>query len=127
MVTSFFYGLQVWLYIDVPMTYKTVYSFTTAEAGLAFAGMGVGMFTGLIIFGFFTDVIVKRLARNGESLPEHRLPLLNGAAILVVVGLIIYNMAARPEMSYLLPLVGNFLIGSGLFAITVSHHSDPVL
>ncbi|TIC96821.1 putative transporter [Colletotrichum higginsianum] len=119
-VTSFFYGLQVWLYIDVPMTYKAVYSFTTTQAGLAFAGMGAGMFAGLIIFGFLTDVIAKRLARNGERLPEHRLPLLSGAAILVVIGLIIYNAAARPEVSYLLPLVGNFLIGSGLFAITMA-------
>ncbi|KXH62260.1 hypothetical protein CSAL01_10748 [Colletotrichum salicis] len=39
LVTSFFYGLQVWLYIDVPMTYKAVYYFNTVEAGLAFAGM----------------------------------------------------------------------------------------
>ncbi|TQN65519.1 Efflux pump rdc3, partial [Colletotrichum shisoi] len=39
-VMSFFYGLQVWLYIDIPMTYKAVYSFTTTQAGLAFAGMG---------------------------------------------------------------------------------------
>lgn len=122
LVTSFFYGLQVWLYIDVPMTYKAVYSFNTAEAGLAFAGMGVGMFTGLLIFGFLTDVVVKRLARDGERLPEHRLPLLNLAAILVVVGLIIYNLAARPGVSYLVPLLGNYLIGSGLFAITVSSH-----
>ncbi|KAK1639371.1 major facilitator superfamily domain-containing protein, partial [Colletotrichum phormii] len=99
LVTSFFYGLQVWLYIDVPMTYKAVYYFNTAEAGLAFAGMGVGMFTGLLIFGFLTDIVVKRLARNGERLPEHRLPLLNLAAILVVVGLIIYNVAARPGVS----------------------------
>lgn len=120
MVTSFFYGLQVWLYIDVPMTYKAVYNFSTAEAGLAFAGMGVGMFTGLLIFGFLTDVVVKRMARNGERLPEHRLPLLNGAAILVVIGLIIYNMAARPGVSYVLPLLGNYVVGSGLFAITVS-------
>ncbi|KAK7437786.1 SPX domain-containing protein [Colletotrichum acutatum] len=120
LVTSFFYGLQVWLYIDVPMTYKAVYSFNTAEAGLAFAGMGVGMFTGLLIFGFLTDVVVKRLARGGERLPEHRLPLLNLAAILVVVGLIIYNLAARPGVSYLVPLLGNYLIGSGLFAITMT-------
>ncbi|KAK1506071.1 hypothetical protein CTAM01_03406 [Colletotrichum tamarilloi] len=120
LVTSFFYGLQVWLYIDVPMTYKAVYSFNTAEAGLAFAGMGVGMFTGLLIFGFLTDVVVKRLARGGERLPEHRLPLLNLASILVVVGLIIYNLAARPGVSYLVPLLGNYLIGSGLFAITMT-------
>ncbi|KAJ0297191.1 hypothetical protein COL516b_010932 [Colletotrichum fioriniae] len=122
LVTSFFYGLQVWLYIDVPMTYKAVYSFNTAEAGLAFAGMGVGMFTGLLIFGFLTDVVVRRLARDGERLPEHRLPLLNLAAILVVVGLIIYNMAARPGVSYLVPLLGNYLIGSGLFAITAESY-----
>ncbi|KXH29802.1 SPX domain-containing protein [Colletotrichum simmondsii] len=120
LVTSFFYGLQVWLYIDVPMTYKAVYTFNTAEAGLAFAGMGVGMFTGLLIFGFLTDVVVKKLARGGERLPEHRLPLLNLAAILVVVGLIIYNLAARPGVSYLVPLLGNYLIGSGLFAITMT-------
>ncbi|KAJ0168346.1 putative transporter C3B8.04c [Colletotrichum tanaceti] len=105
-VTSFFYGLQVWLYIDVPMTYKAVYSFTTTQSGLAFAGMGAGMFTGLILFGFLADIIAKRLARNGERLPKHRLPLLSGAAMLVVIGLIIYNAAARPEVSYLLPLVG---------------------
>lgn len=120
LVSSFFYGLQVWLYIDVPMTYKAVYGFNTAEAGLAFAGMGIGMFTGLLIFGFLSDVVVKRLARNGEKLPEHRLPLLSGAAILVVAGLIVYNVAARPGVSYLAPLLGDYIIGSGLFAITVS-------
>ncbi|KAI8305171.1 putative transporter [Colletotrichum sp. SAR11_240] len=120
MVTSFFYGLQVWLYIDVPMTYKTVYEFNTAEAGLAFAGMGVGMFTGLLIFGFLSDVVVSRLARGGDRLPEHRLPLLSAAALLVVAGMIIFNMTARPGVSYLVPLLGDYIIGSGLFAITMT-------
>ncbi|KAF6809027.1 MFS multidrug transporter [Colletotrichum sojae] len=120
LVSSFFYGLQVWLYIDVPTTYKAVYGFNTAEAGLAFAGMGVGMFTGLLIFGFLSDVVVKRLARNGEKLPEHRLPLLSGSALLVVAGLVVYNVAARPGVSYLLPLLGDYIIGSGLFAITMT-------
>ncbi|KAJ0322690.1 hypothetical protein Brms1b_002071 [Colletotrichum noveboracense] len=120
MVTSFFYGLQVWLYIDVPMTYKTVYDFNTAEAGLAFAGMGVGMFTGLLIFGFLSDVVVSRLARGGDRLPEHRLPLLSAAALLVVAGMIIFNMTARPGVSYLVPLLGDYIIGSGLFAITMT-------
>ncbi|KAF9878491.1 SPX domain-containing protein [Colletotrichum karsti] len=119
-VTSFFYGLQVWLYIDVPMTYKEVYGFNTAEAGLAFAGMGVGMFTGLLIFGFLSDVVVSRLARGGERLPGHRLPLLNAAAILVVAGMIIYNTTARSSVSYLVPLLGEYLIGCGLFAITMT-------
>ncbi|EQB46012.1 SPX domain-containing protein [Colletotrichum gloeosporioides Cg-14] len=120
MVTSFFYGLQVWLYIDVPITYKTVYDFNTAEAGLAFAGMGVGMFTGLLIFGFLSDVVVSRLARGGDRLPEHRLPLLSAAALLVVAGMIIFNMTARPGVSYLVPLSGDYIIGSGLFAITMT-------
>ncbi|KAF4922054.1 putative transporter [Colletotrichum viniferum] len=120
MVTSFFYGLQVWLYIDVPTTYKTVYDFNTAEAGLAFAGMGVGMFTGLLIFGFLSDVVVSRLARGGDRLPEHRLPLLSAAALLVVAGMIICNMTARPGVSYLVPLLGDYIIGSGLFAITMT-------
>ncbi|TDZ25311.1 putative transporter [Colletotrichum orbiculare MAFF 240422] len=120
LVTSFFYGLQVWLYIDVPMTYKSVYDFNTAEAGLAFAGMGVGMFTGLFIFGFLSDIVVTRLARGGERLPGHRLPLLNGAAVHVVAGLIMYNVGARRGESYLLPLLGNYTIGCGLFAITMT-------
>ncbi|KAI8301603.1 putative transporter [Colletotrichum sp. SAR11_59] len=120
MVTSFFYGLQVWLYIDVPMTYKTVYDFNTAEAGLAFASMGVGMFTGLLIFGFLSDVVVSRLARGGDRLPEHRLPLLSAAALLVVAGMIIFNMTARPGVSNLVPLLGDYIIGSGLFAITMT-------
>jgi len=119
LVGSFFYSLQVWLYIDVPSTYKRVYGFSTADAGLAFVSLGCGMAVGLGAFGFLSDAAMIRAARGGKKLPKYRIPLLLLAVVIVVCGMVIYVAGAEPEIGWPFPMVGNMLTGLGLFASSV--------
>ncbi|KAI6526116.1 hypothetical protein MCOR16_006217 [Pyricularia oryzae] len=69
--SSFFYSLQVWLYVDVPARYEEVYSFSAAEAGSVFILMGVGTLVGLLACWTLSGrIIATCAARSVEARKE---------------------------------------------------------
>ncbi|KAH8724976.1 major facilitator superfamily domain-containing protein [Phaeosphaeriaceae sp. PMI808] len=119
LLSASFYSTQIYLYIDIPATYKAEYGFTPSQTGLAFLGTGIGMTVGLLAFGIFSDRIMVMLAGNGKTQPEHRLPLMLVSAILVSSGLVVYGLAARPEVHWTFPILGNGLTGAGLYSMSM--------
>jgi MFS family permease len=119
-IGSYFYCIQVWLYIDIPLSYKATYGFSIRSAGGIFIALGFGMVVGLLTFGLFSDKIMKRLAGGQDRLPEHRLPLLGGSILLFTLGMAIYTLGTKMAVMWLIPAFGNTIMGAGLFCITVS-------
>ncbi|KAH6689822.1 major facilitator superfamily domain-containing protein [Plectosphaerella plurivora] len=117
---SFFYCIQVWLYIDIPLTYKATYDFSIRSAGAVFIASGFGMMVGLLAFGLFSDKIMKRLAGGQERVAEHRLPFLAGSILLFTLGMTTYTLGTRLVAMWLIPAIGNAIMGAGLFCITMS-------
>ena len=69
------------------------YNFSNRNVGLAFLGIGIGMFGGLFVTGALSDTIVKKLtAKNGgEMKPEYRLPPMIPAAFTIPIGMFLYG------------------------------------
>lgn len=119
LLTALFYSVQIYLYVDIPATYKAEYGFSPSQTGLAFLGTGIGMTIGLLAFGLFSDRFMIVLAGNGKQMPEHRLPLMLISAIFVSYGLILYSFTARPSVHWIFPILGNGFTGAGLYSLSV--------
>jgi hypothetical protein len=119
LLSALFYSIQIYMYVDIPATYKEEYGFTPSETGLAFMGTGIGMTIGLLAFGLTSDRAMVMLAAGGERKPEHRLPLMLISSVLVSSGLLVYSLTAHPWFHWILPVIGNGLTGAGLYTISV--------
>lgn len=117
---SFYYCIQVWLYIDIPLTYKATYAFSVRSSGAVFIAMGCGMVAGLLVFGLLSEKIMARLARGQDRQPEHRLPLMAGSILVFTLGITVYTLATKLALFWLVPALGNAVMGMGLFSITMS-------
>ncbi|KAM5347493.1 hypothetical protein ACJ41O_010498 [Fusarium nematophilum] len=120
LVGSFFYCVQVWLYIDIPLTYKAAYAFSTPRAGVIFVALGLGMILGLVAFGLASDKMMVRMAHGGDRRPEHRLPFLAASICILTLGMATYTLGTKLVVVWLVPAIGNAIMGAGLFCITVS-------
>ncbi|KAJ3534531.1 hypothetical protein NM208_g7502 [Fusarium decemcellulare] len=120
LVGSFFYCLQVWLYIDIPLTYKAAYGFSTRRAGVIFMALGLGMILGLMAFGLASDKMMVRMAHGGDRRPEHRLPFLAASICILTLGMATYTLGTKLMVVWLVSAIGNVIMGAGLFCITVS-------
>ncbi|KAH7392871.1 major facilitator superfamily domain-containing protein [Pyrenochaeta sp. MPI-SDFR-AT-0127] len=119
-LTALFYSIQIYLYTDIPATYKAEYDFKPSQTGLAFLGTGIGMTVGLLLFGLTSDRLMIILAGNGKRRPEHRLPLMLSSAVLVSVGLVVYSLTARTSIHWVFPILGNGLTGAGLYSLSMA-------
>ena len=71
--------------------YEGTYGFSTGLAGLSFLGIGIGMFTGLGLFGATTDKRLQAKKAKGDVSPEIRLEGLIPAAFCIPIGLFWYG------------------------------------
>jgi hypothetical protein len=116
------YGYLYLLFTTITNVFEGNYHFSQGSVGLAFLGLGIGMFFGLFIAGATSDKGVKLLtARNGGVYkPEFRLPLMIPAAFFIPIGLFIYGWTARPSVHWFVPIFGTTFVGLGLITTFVS-------
>ncbi|KAM5347291.1 hypothetical protein ACJ41O_010296 [Fusarium nematophilum] len=114
------YGVLYLMFSTFTFVFAQQYGFGTGTIGLAYIPTGVGMLSGTILFGVLADVIIKKkLAENGKTVPEDRLPiwltLPNG--ILIVVSLFWYGWATESNTHWIVPMIGVALFCFGLMGI----------
>jgi MFS family permease len=111
------YGYLYLLFTTFPRVFEGRYGFTTGTIGLAYIGIGVGSFLGVVITGYTTDRIVVHLSKDGERKPEFRLPAMIPGAFAIPIGLIWYGWSADKGVQYIMPIVGTAWFGFGLMMI----------
>lgn len=116
------YGYLYLLFTTISGVFENVYGFSQGTVGLAFLGIGVGLFLGLAAAGGSSDYVLKKMtARNGGvHKPEFRLPLILPAAVCIPVGLFIYGWTARASVHWFVPIFGTSFVGFGMIASFVS-------
>lgn len=107
--------------------FQSTYHFKDGAVGLAYLGIGIGMFLGLLISGATSDRLVIKLAeRNGgQRKPEYRLPLMVPAALTVPIGLFMYGWSAQYAVHWIVPIIGTGFVGLGLITTFVSFSPMP--
>lgn len=73
------YGYLYLLFTTITEVYESNYGFSQGTVGLTYVGIGVGALAGVFIFGFSSDLIMKKKSSAGEMKPEYRLlPMIPG-------------------------------------------------
>ena len=110
------YGYLYLLFTTMTGVFERTYHFSSSNVGLAYLGLGIGMFTGLFITGATSDLVLKRLsAKNGGvAKPEFRLPPLIPAAFMIPIGLFVYGWSADKAVHWIVPIIGTSFVGMGL-------------
>lgn len=87
------YGYLYLIFTTMTEVFEGQYGISRGNVGLTYLGVGVGNISGLIVFGFISDTLMKKMAeRNGgEMKPEYRLPPLIPGGLLMPIGLFWYG------------------------------------
>ena len=114
------YMSTVYSYLYLMLTiftgfFETVYGFNTAQARLAYLGLGIGFVIGQATLSWYLDWHLQNRQRNqGHATPEDRLPPLAVGALLIPVGLLWYGWTAQAHLHWIMPIFGTGLIGIGV-------------
>jgi MFS family permease len=112
-LSAIIYGAMYLVLTTFPMVFESVYGFSTAISGLAYVGLGVGSVLGLLIFSFTSDRYIAQRAAKGVLKPEDRLPLLILSGPVIAAGYIWYGWSSRPQLHWMVPIVGSGILGMG--------------
>lgn len=113
------YGYLYLLFTTMTFVFHDQYGISASNIGLVYLGIGLGQFIGLILFGFYSDKLLRKLAKGGEMKPEYRLPLLWPGAIAVPLGLFLYGWTAQYKVHWIVPILGTTLLGAGMIGAFV--------
>ncbi|KAK5991895.1 MFS transporter fsa7 [Cladobotryum mycophilum] len=109
------FGTFFILLTSFPQVFESQYGFTTGTSGLAYLAIGMGSLFGLIIYGVFSDRMVKaRAAKTGSSKPEDRLPLMAYFSPSIAIGIFWYGWTVDKHVHWSAPIIGSFFIGMGV-------------
>ncbi|EXJ66040.1 uncharacterized protein A1O5_10654 [Cladophialophora psammophila CBS 110553] len=114
------YGYLYLLFTTMTSIFRDQYGISASNVGLVFLGIGLGQFIGLLLFGAYSDKLLKKLAKGGEMKPEYRLPLLWPGAIAVPIGLLVYGWTAQYKVHWIVPILGTVLLGGGMVGTFMS-------
>ncbi|KAN0062293.1 hypothetical protein ACQY0O_005477 [Thecaphora frezii] len=119
----------VYLFFEAfPVVFGEEHGFNTAQVGLAFIGIGVGMSSNALYYGT-VDVYfyVRKVMRNkGQRVPEMRMPFAFCNAVLVVVGLFWFAYTSYPSVHFMAAIVGSAVFGFGVQGVMLSTFSMTV-
>ncbi|KAJ5331705.1 benomyl/methotrexate resistance protein [Penicillium atrosanguineum] len=113
---AFVYGILYLLFTTITSVFTETYGFSQGLAGLAYLGIGIGMFLGLFMVGASSDKLLKKLtaSNNGVVKPEYRLPPMVIAGLILPIGLFLYGWTAQYKIHWIVPIIGTGLVGLGL-------------
>ncbi|CAL8577281.1 hypothetical protein XPA_003115 [Xanthoria parietina] len=105
---AFLFGLVYLLLSTFAVLWTDEYHESVAIGGLNYLAVGVGLMLGTQLGARCNDRIFMRLKlrNDNQGVPEHRLPLLFPAAILIPVGLLLYGWPARMHVHWVVPDMG---------------------
>lgn len=110
------YGYLYLVFTTITYVFEDQYGISKSNVGLTFLGIGLGQIIGLVLFGAFSDRLLKKWAKGGVMKPEHRLPLLWPGAVLVPAGLLIYGWTAQYKVMWIVPIIGTVFVGAGIIS-----------
>lgn len=114
---------NLYLFITTfPTVFQQQYGFSTSITGLAYLGLGVGAFLGLVVAGKTSDSTYKMLTarNNGVTKPEYRLPPMILTGPLVTASFFIYGWTVENKVQWIVPIGATALFSMGMMPAFVS-------
>jgi DHA1 family multidrug resistance protein-like MFS transporter len=119
--TALFYGIYYTFFEVFPLVFPVMYGFNLGEIGLAFTSCLVGAAIGVMLyFCYLHYYMIPDNIANGLREQEHRLvPAIIGS-FLLPSGLFIFAWTSRPDIHWIVPLIGVVIFVIGTFFILQS-------
>nr|OQO06428.1 hypothetical protein B0A51_17566 [Rachicladosporium sp. CCFEE 5018]OQO28458.1 hypothetical protein B0A51_03007 [Rachicladosporium sp. CCFEE 5018] len=116
--TALFYGIYYTFFECFPLVFQAMHGFNLGETGLAFLSCQVGATVGLMLyFSYLHWYMIPDNLRNGLREQEHRLvPAMIGSWLLPV-GLFLFAWTARPDIHWIVPLIGVVIFVTGFYLV----------
>ncbi|OJJ07552.1 hypothetical protein ASPVEDRAFT_178263 [Aspergillus versicolor CBS 583.65] len=113
------YGLLYLFFTTISSVFTSQYGFSTGLSGLAYLGIGIGFFCGLIFIALTNDrMLVRSTAKNnGVFEPEMRLPLMIIFACILPITFFWYGWTAEKHVHWIVPIIGMFPFGVGMMGV----------
>ncbi|KAE8149116.1 major facilitator superfamily domain-containing protein [Aspergillus avenaceus] len=116
--SSVTYSYMYILFTTFTDVFENVYGFSPGQAGLGYMGLGLGFCFGQITVGYYSDRHLKKQEKiHGKMKPEDRLPPLVVGCFLVPIGLFWYGWAAEYRVHWVVPIMGTFFVGAGIYYV----------
>ncbi|PYI22368.1 MFS multidrug transporter [Aspergillus japonicus CBS 114.51] len=118
---AFVYSLLYLFFTTVTSVFEERYGFSTGLAGLAYIGIGIGFFIGLLTVSLTNDrMVIKLTAQNGGKFePEMRLPLMIIFSCIIPITFFWYGWSAEnaQKVHWIVPIIGMIPFGVGMLGI----------
>ncbi|KAF2472292.1 MFS general substrate transporter [Lindgomyces ingoldianus] len=116
---SFVFGLLFLLFTTITQVYIQTYGWSPELCGLAYLGVGLGFFLGIIFVAKTSDATIIRLTKknNGVYEPEMRLPTCVFFGFLIPISFFWYGWATDKQAHWIVPIIGLLPFGFGMMGI----------
>lgn len=119
--SAFAYGLMYIWFEALPQAYGEVYHFGTGKQGIALLGLIVGVLLTIPpFFLYYRKRIEPQFDREGNIEPEKHLHPAMVGCLFIPASLVWFGWTARPEINYLVPIVGSSLFTAGGLLLYIS-------
>ncbi|KAF4628097.1 hypothetical protein G7Y89_g10054 [Cudoniella acicularis] len=115
------YGLLYLLFTTITEVFISTYGWQPDICGLAYIGLGIGFFSGLLVVSKISDPTVVRMtkANNGVFEPEMRLPACIFFAFFIPISFFWYGWTADKDVHWIVPIIGLIPFGFGMMGIFI--------
>ncbi|KAH3918560.1 hypothetical protein HBI56_135120 [Parastagonospora nodorum] len=116
---SFLFGLLFLLFTTITSVFISTYGWQAEMTGLAYLGIGIGNFMGIIFVAKTSDATIIRLAKRNKGVyePEMRLPLCVFFGMLIPISFFIYGWTSNFKVHWIVPIISLVPFGVGLMGI----------
>ncbi|OCL04627.1 MFS general substrate transporter [Glonium stellatum] len=116
---SFVFGLLYLIFTTITTVYIETYNWPPDLCGLAYLGVGIGFFIGIIFVAKTNDATIIRLtkANNNVYEPEMRLPTCVIFGILIPISFFWYGWTTEKHVHWIVPIIGLLPFGIGMMGI----------
>lgn len=112
------YGLLYIWFESFPVVFVGIYGFNLGQQGLAFLGIFVGaILTIPFFFWYLHKYLEPQFDENGDLQPEKRLPPAFVGAFCIPICLFWFGWSARPDIHWIMPIIGSGFFAVGLFLL----------
>ncbi|KAJ7752101.1 major facilitator superfamily domain-containing protein [Mycena metata] len=119
---SIVYGTLYALFAAFPIVFQQHHHFTSAQGGLAFIGIGVGIIIGLGSTSIQNRIYWRAMEKSetGHAAPEARLHQAMVGGVLIPIGLFGFAFTASPSVHWIVPIIMSAFFGTGIAQILQS-------
>ncbi|OQD60461.1 hypothetical protein PENPOL_c023G02237 [Penicillium polonicum] len=117
--TGHMFGIVFLLFTTFPAVFHGVYGFDEGISGLAYLGLGIGMFSGLVLFSVLSDKLLGQKQGGAVAAPEQRLILMKWFGPITPLGCFMYGWSAYYHTRWTVPIIGTAIIGIGCLFVVI--------